>query len=238
MRQVRYRGRGAPCRAVRARSGGVAGSIGGLFRIATLERGRASWFAVACRGRRVKWSVGEAPGRGRGSGGGSLSRWEQPGQVGFDRMLGAIGAGGGCRQKPDQARVNIQPMSCMAPAAERDPVSPDEIDMMRPFSERHIMAKPDLLNLMGKCRCERCYSAKYTCVCAYMGARHWAFRSCQWRIGLICLRNLPPTRSFGPTCWRCAQGWNQAGGVHDPSIRWFCWPFLPAALAADRRRGG
>jgi len=114
-----------------------------------LRRGaRNLVFAGGLPGARVM-VVGEAPGRDEDQEG-------QPfvgaaGQL-FDRMLGAIGLARDATE-PDQA-VYITNVLPWRPPQNRDPVA-DEIDMMRPFLERHItLAKPDLLILMGNAACE------------------------------------------------------------------------------------
>ncbi len=92
--------------------------------------------------------IGDAPGRDE-------DRLGKPfaGQVGqlFDKMLAAIGLD---RSAVDaEHAVYITNVLPWRPPQSRDP-QPEEIDMMRPFVQRHIeLVKPDVIIVMGNIAC-------------------------------------------------------------------------------------
>jgi uracil-DNA glycosylase len=114
------------------------------FEHCELKRGaRNLVFSDGVPGARVM-IVGEAPGR-------EEDRVGKPfiGQAGqfLDRMLGAIGLS----RAENVYITNIMPWR---PPRNADP-TPEEIDMMRPFVERHVaLADPDLLILVGNISCQ------------------------------------------------------------------------------------
>lgn len=88
--------------------------------------------------------IGEAPGREEDRAGKPFVG--QAGQF-LDRMLGAIGLS----REENVYITNVMPWR---PPHNADP-KPDEIDMMRPFVERHVaLAAPDLLIVMGNVSCQ------------------------------------------------------------------------------------
>ncbi len=129
---------------------GAAKDLDGLraalaaFEHCELKRGaRNLVFSDGVPGARVM-IVGEAPGR-------EEDRVGKPfiGQAGqfLDRMLGAIGLS-------RAENVYITNTLPWRPPRNADP-TPEEIDMMRPFVERHVaLANPDLLILVGNISCQ------------------------------------------------------------------------------------
>ena len=92
--------------------------------------------------------LGEAPGREE-----DLEGRPFVGRAGqlLDRMFAAIGLS---RTAPDPAQaLYISNVSPWRPPGNRDP-SPEEIAMLRPFAERHVvLADPEVLVLMGNTPC-------------------------------------------------------------------------------------
>ncbi len=109
-----------------------------------LKRGaRNLVFSDGVPGARVM-IIGEAPGREEDRAGRPFVG--QAGQF-LDRMLGAIGLS----RAENVYITNVMPWR---PPQNADP-KPDEIEMMRPFVERHVaLAKPDVLILMGNTSCQ------------------------------------------------------------------------------------
>jgi DNA polymerase len=92
--------------------------------------------------------IGEAPGRDE-----DLQGRPFVGRAGqlLDRMLAAIDMG---RDQTGAAGVYITNVLPWRPPQNRDP-KPDEIDMMKPFLERHVaLAAPDVIVLMGNISCQ------------------------------------------------------------------------------------
>ncbi|MCQ0091766.1 uracil-DNA glycosylase family protein [Roseovarius sp. M141] len=109
-----------------------------------LKRGaRNLVFSDGVPGARVM-IIGEAPGREEDRAGRPFVG--RAGQF-LDRMLGAIGLS----RAENVYITNVMPWR---PPQNADP-KPDEIEMMRPFVERHVaLAKPDILILMGNTSCQ------------------------------------------------------------------------------------
>ncbi|PVA09619.1 uracil-DNA glycosylase [Pelagivirga sediminicola] len=116
----------------------------GAFEHCELKRGaRNLVFSDGVPGARVM-IIGEAPGREEDRAGKPFVG--QAGQF-LDRMLGAIGLS----RDENVYITNVMPWR---PPHNADP-KPDEIDMMRPFVERHVaLAAPDLLIVMGNVSCQ------------------------------------------------------------------------------------
>jgi len=109
-----------------------------------LKRGaRNLVFADGVPGARVM-IIGEAPGREEDRAGRPFVG--RAGQM-LDRMLAAIGLS----RERDVYITNVMPWR---PPQNADP-KPDEIDMMRPFVERHVaLAAPDVVIVMGNISCQ------------------------------------------------------------------------------------
>jgi uracil-DNA glycosylase family 4 len=109
-----------------------------------LKRGaRNLVFSDGVPGARVM-IIGEAPGREEDRAGRPFVG--QAGQF-LDRMLAAIGLS----RAENVYITNVMPWR---PPQNADP-KPDEIEMMRPFVERHVaLAKPDVLIVMGNTSCQ------------------------------------------------------------------------------------
>lgn len=145
---VRAEGDGAVAEARRAAAG--AGDLEALraalsaFEHCELKRGaRNLVFSDGVPGARVM-IIGEAPGREEDRAGRPFVG--QAGQF-LDRMLGAIGLS----RKESVYITNVMPWR---PPQNADP-KPDEIDMMRPFVERHVaLAQPEILIVMGNTSCQ------------------------------------------------------------------------------------
>ena len=114
------------------------------FEHCELKRGaRNLVFSDGVPGARVM-IIGEAPGREEDRAGRPFVG--QAGQF-LDRMLGAIGLS----RDENVYITNVMPWR---PPQNADP-KPDEVDMMRPFVERHVaLAKPDIVILMGNTACQ------------------------------------------------------------------------------------
>ncbi len=116
----------------------------GAYEHCELKRGaRNLVFSDGVPGARLM-IIGEAPGREEDRAGRPFVG--RAGQL-LDRMLDAIGLS----RDENVYITNVMPWR---PPQNADP-KPDEIEMMRPFVERHVaLAKPDILILMGNTSCQ------------------------------------------------------------------------------------
>ncbi len=138
------------------RAAGAAQDLDGLraalvgYEHCELKRGaRNLVFADGARGARVM-IIGEAPGRDEDREGRPFVG--RAGQM-LDRMLAAIGLS----REESVYITNVMPWR---PPQNADP-KPDEIDMMRPFVQRHVeLVAPELVILMGNISCQTVLGAR------------------------------------------------------------------------------